>query len=139
MLILKILVTFLIISIMGWLLDTIWRSVRQKQFAPGNYLKPLPVCPIYGFGGLLIMTIAPVVIELPVIAQALILMIALSSLELGGSIFTRGLLKKTLWDYSGNRLNIKGHTDLGHAIAWGILGLAFLHFVHPMVAGLLSF
>lgn len=43
------------------------------------------------------------------------------------------------WDYTGMPLNIGGHVCLLFSVIWGVACVAIVHFIHPVIAKLLSF
>ena len=42
------------------------------------------------------------------------------------------------WDYSDHKFNYKGRICLTNSIAWGILGVLFINYIHPTITQLLE-
>jgi len=122
---------FFLYSFLGWIIDTTYRSFVDSAFAPGPYLHPLPFTPMYGFGALLILLTYPSVKSLPLWQLFFFYAISLSFFEYMGAIFSLSILGVRLWDYSDGFLNIQGHTDLLHGLAWGALALLMIKCIHP--------
>ena len=50
---LEILTYFVIYSLLGWLLESTYRTILEKKIINTGFLKG-PFCPIYGFGAIII-------------------------------------------------------------------------------------
>ena len=123
---------FIIYSFIGWILDTGYRSLLVKEFAP-NAVTIFPFTPIYGFGALLILLIYPAIQHLNVFLQFLLFAVILTLLEYLGGVLTLHFLGRRLWDYSYMPLNFQGHISLLHALFWGALALLFVTYIHPPI------
>ena len=47
---------FFVYSLLGWVLETIWRSVEDRRFVPSGAFG-FPLCEIYGIGALAILMV----------------------------------------------------------------------------------
>lgn len=115
---------FLFGGSLGWIIDTLDRSIPRKHFTEGSALH-IPFLPIYGFGAILLVLVHPILPE-NIGLQFIMLSILLGALEYLGGLFCEAALKRRLWNYT-SKYNLQGHTDLFHACAWGALGILFLH------------
>lgn len=106
---------------LGWVIDTSYRSLVEKKYAPGTWL-PF-IAPIYGFGGLALFS-TTANLNLPSWIEILAIWIIFIKIELIGGIFCEKVIGRKLWDYSKNKFNFKGHIDLIHSIYWLILAVA---------------
>ena len=52
----SILTYFVIYSILGWVLESIFRSICEKKLINTGFLKG-PFCPIYGVGAIIMITL----------------------------------------------------------------------------------
>ncbi len=122
---------FLIYSFIGWFCEEIWVGVRTKKFEYRGMLYG-PICPIYGFGAILIIYGVYPWRETWV-RLFLASMILTSILE----YFTHWALEKIFhakwWDYSKSFMNLNGRICLVNSCAFGIGGLALEHFLHPLM------
>ncbi|OOM74490.1 putative ABC transporter permease [Clostridium sp. BL-8] len=125
---------FLIYSFGGWVCETSYCSIIDKQYVNRGFLKG-PFCPVYGFGAL-----AVIILLTPISNNIIILylsaMICASVLE-----YTTGFLLETVfnlkwWDYSNYRFNIKGRVCLVNSMMFGILSLILVEFIHPLLSEL---
>jgi uncharacterized membrane protein len=120
---------FLFGGSIGWLIDTLDRTIERRRFAEGSALH-IPFLPIYGFGAVLLVLVKPI-LPSNVFLSFLCIGILMGALEYLGGLYCEQVLKRRLWDYK-TKYNIQGHTDLYHALAWGALGLLFLQ-IEPSV------
>ena len=129
---------FIFYGFVGWLMDTGFRTIRDKKFSQGSFLK-IPFCSTYGLGALLLLLIQSWIIEQNILVQFVLLAVVLSAFEFIIGFLSSHVWGKRYWDYSKQPFNLFGHTDLEHAIYWGGLGVLFIHVVHPMVTAIFTF
>ena len=124
---------FLIYSFAGWVLESIVKTVVAKRFVNSGFLYG-PVCPIYGFGAIgILLFINP--FKGKYIIVLLLSFFIMSIWEYVVGVWLEKKYKTSYWDYSDRKFNINGKVCLGNSIFWGILGLVFVEFLHPFVAG----
>lgn len=127
---------FLLYTFLGWCMEVIFQATRHGRFINRGFLNG-PVCPIYGFGVVLI----SVVLE-PLSDH-------LWALFLGGTLLTStlefitGFLLEKLfddkwWDYSKEPFNIKGYVCLRFSLAWGIICVVVVDRIQPLVLRLIN-
>lgn len=121
---------FFFYSFLGFLLETIYRSIASKRLVyPGFLLGPY--CPIYGFGLIaVVLLLQPLKDNLWLFLPAAF--IVTSVLEYFTGYMLEKLLGLRLWDYNNKLLNIKGRISVEFSIYWTILAYLFIHFVHPI-------
>ena len=128
---------FTLYSFAGFLLEVAFaRLIRnKKQDRKCFYL--LPLCPVYGWGALGILALPAGVKE-----QTMLLVL------LGGGIATAAeylvsvwdevVLGVQFWDYSDLPGNLKGRVCLPFSLAWGILAVALVRWVHPFIVEIVA-
>ncbi len=119
---------FFIFSFAGWILDSSYRSILGGTFSEGSALG-IPLLPIYGFGAILLIYLKPYLPKNK-IKQFFIIAFALGGLEYVGGVFTLYAFQERYWEYTG-AFDLHGHTDAWHVFLWGILGMIFIHYIHP--------
>lgn len=121
---------FVIYSVIGWICEVIFCSVRAKKLVNRGFLNG-PYCPIYGAGVMLMITFLRG-IENPI---ALFLAGALltSTLEYVTSWTMEKLFHARWWDYSSNFLNINGRICLLGAFIFGSMSLIAVRLIHPVL------
>lgn len=121
---------FILYSFLGFLLETVYRSIVTKGLVYPGLLYG-PYCPIYGFGTFfLLVLLVPIKDNLLIFLPAAFLIISL--LEYVTGYLLEKLLNLRLWDYSSNFLNINGRISLKFSFYWTILAYVFIYFIHPL-------
>lgn len=108
---------FLWYSLLGWIMETIYCSIKERRFVFRGFLKG-PICPIYGFGVLMM------VLVLSRFTQNVFLFYLVATVTMSAwEYFVGWLLEKTThmkyWDYSDHRFNLEGRICLNTSLFWG--------------------
>lgn len=130
---------FLIYGFMGFLLETIFRSISDKKIYISRGFLTTGFCPLYGICAVLIIEIF-ILCELSIssflgaIVGATVGSIAVVTLL---EYITGRMLDKVfhfkLWDYSAYPFNLHSYICLEFSLLWGILSLLLAYFVHPVM------
>jgi len=131
-LLISFLAFFLLASFFGWIIDSLYRSIADRKWVNAGFLVG-PICPIYGFGALLLLLLVQTFTGEPLIIRALIYFLALSAVEFIGGLFCTHILKVRLWDYSDALFNIMGHVDILHSLYWVLLAFTFESSIWPII------
>lgn len=136
MTVIQVFLWLMIYSFIGWVYESALRSVLEKKWVNSGLLTG-PVCPIYGFGSLL------VIFCLYERTDNLLLifvfsMILTCSVEYVTSLILEKLFHAKWWDYSHMRFNFQGRVSLAGAVVFGALSVLLIKYVHPFVAGRLE-
>lgn len=132
----QIFLLFLSYSFIGWISEVIYCSSIQKRFINRGFLKG-PICPVYGFGGLLVMSILEP-LSSTWVPLFFLSMLVTSALEYVTSWILEKLFDTKWWDYSHYKLNIKGRVCLLNSTLFGLMGMLASHFVHPLLMKLVT-
>jgi len=124
---------FLFFSMIGWILDSAYSSFDKKRFINSGYFWELPLCPIYGFGGVALILLATYLQRYPFVITIIISALALTLIEYIGGVFCVIVLKERLWDYSHRKWNLHGHIDVFHGICWILLTIIFYFFLYSVI------
>lgn len=130
----KLFYLFLIGSIVGTVLETIWAVVVEGHFEFRVGMVYGPFIPVYG-GGACFLTI--VLYKLYKLNDTLIYIISAvvgATFEYICSWLQETILGTVSWDYSNTPLNFNGRTNLMYALIWGFLGLVWVRFLYPFAA-----
>lgn len=115
-------------SLFGWVMEVIVRTLETGGFENRGFLNG-PVCPIYGFGVLLIyFFLSPVK---NVIFLFVLSVFICSSLELFVGVMLQKIFHAKWWDYSHERYNYKGFICLKNSLLWGVGCLLVVHVMQP--------
>lgn len=127
---------FMIYSFLGWLMEVIVTLWNKKKFVNRGFLIG-PYCPIYGYGVILIVLLCSKN-KTDILAVFLKAILICSILEYFTSFFMEKLFKIRWWDYSNKKFNINGRICLETMIPFGVLALAIIYLLHPLVVRLVS-
>ncbi len=119
---------FILYSMMGWLVESIYMSICNRKLTNRGFAKG-PFCPIYGFGA-----VTAYFLLAPLKGQYIKLYVI-------GAIFAtvfefivgKGMLKflgDLWWDYNDKPFNYKGIICLESTIAWGFYAVGIIQFVN---------
>lgn len=122
---------FLFFSFIGWIIDSISCSITQRRIVNSGYFRELPLCPLYGIGGLVLFFLMNFMQEFPPIVTIITTTAALNLVEYVGGVWCVLILKERLWDYSWRKWHLHGHIDLIHAFCWLILVSLSYYFLFP--------
>ncbi len=127
---------FFFYSFLGWLIESVKGLIETKKFVNRGFLIG-PLCPIYGFGSLLILFLLQKYAN-DIITLFVLSVVVCSILEYFTSYIMEKLFKLRWWDYSNRKFNIEGRICLTNLMAFGVLGILLIHFINPFVLGLIS-
>lgn len=133
---LEIIIYFITYSFLGWVMESIFRSISEKKIINTGFLKG-PFCPIYGVGAIIML------LFLKKFADNLAVLFIVSVVVLTIWEYLVGVLLEKLfhtkyWDYSKNKFNFQGRICLMNSIFWGILGVVFVKYIHPAIENLIE-
>lgn len=134
--ILEILTYFIIYSILGWIMESIVRSIAERKIINTGFLIG-PLCPIYGIGAI-IMFLFLEKFENNIIILFLSAIIVLTLWEYAVGVLLEKLFHTKYWDYSNNKFNFQGRICLLNSICWGVLGVLFVKYMHPFIQGVVA-
>lgn len=127
----NLLTYFVIYSIAGWTLESVYRSFCEKKLINSGFLIG-PFCPIYGTGAIIMLLFLEEFKE-NILALFIISFLVLSIWEYFVGVLLEKIFKTKYWDYSDHKINIKGRVCLSNSICWGILGVLFIEYIHPFI------
>jgi uncharacterized membrane protein/HD superfamily phosphodiesterase len=125
-------VLFAIYSFMGWIIESVYRSISQREFINAGFLYG-PFLPIYGFGSAFVVGLGFLIRSWPLPIELIVYGIVLTLIEYFTGFAFEKVFKLKLWDYSDSRFNIHGRVCLLFSLCWTALALIFITFIHPSV------
>lgn len=129
----EIIIAFFIYSVLGWLCESVWHFLWHGKYEQRKQLLTLPLCPVYGFGGILLGNFVGTDCGILTVAASGALLA--SAAELLWYIAFVKIFGVRLWDYSGFYLNLFGGVCGVYTLLWGLLGAAFAELINPAVMG----
>ena len=142
----KYLFIFAFMSIIGWILEVLYRSFISKKFINPGLMLGCSL-PVYGVGGIILNLLADIKIVNNIYFNyfilSLIAMVLLTLIEYVGGVLLEKIFKIKLWDYSKYKYNLKGLICLRMSIIWGIVSLIYFvllnNFLNEITLSFLSF
>ncbi|HHU59503.1 TPA: putative ABC transporter permease [bacterium] len=127
---------FVIYSLIGYLFEVIYCSLRNKKLTNRGFLRS-PFCPLYGFGAVFVLLLVNPFIDNVILVLILGIVITSTVEYIAGYIMDK-VFNMKWWDYSSYKFNIHGRVCLLNSLMFGALVVLLVYFVHPFVAGLIS-
>ncbi|MCM1162176.1 MAG: putative ABC transporter permease [Roseburia sp.] len=119
---------FILYSMLGWLVESVYMSLCNRKLTNRGFASS-PICPIYGFGGVL-----GYLILHPLSRNLFMLYILGALLATAFEFLVAKLMDKVLgtvwWDYSDKPLNYKGMICAESTVAWGFYAVIIVNFLH---------
>lgn len=128
---------FILFSFIGWICEVIYVGVTSAhKFVNRGFLHG-PICPVYGFGGVVILMLPPSLYAtwIPLFFASMILC---TTVEYFVSWLMEKLFHTRWWDYSHYKIQLNGRICLLNSILFGFLGVVVIHFVYPLMTDLLN-
>lgn len=130
----NILMDFVFFSIIGFISEVIYCSLNKRKSGKALYG---PWCPLYGLGGLLIISIVSHVPENMFIIYLVSVLVA-SFTEYLVSVILEMIFDMKWWDYSFKKFNLNGRICLENSLLFGVLGILIFYFYLPLKVYMIS-
>lgn len=127
----ELFLSFFAYSVVGWVSEVVYCSLQERRLVNRGFLRG-PWCPVYGFGGVLVVAL------LSPLAESIVALFLAAALLTTVVEYATGWLLETLfqtrwWDYSRYRLNIKGRVCLVNSVLFGIMGALGVSVLAPLL------
>lgn len=128
----KILIYFIIYSIIGFLMETIYGAFTKGLLESRKSFLYGPFCIVYGIAAI-VLIFSLKKYKNHNIKLFFYGMILGSLIEYFSSYIGELILHVKWWDYSNDFLNLHGRTCLYYAVMWGILSIILINYVNPFL------
>ncbi len=122
---------FIIYSFLGWLLEVVRVSFKNKRLVNRGFLIG-PYCPIYGVSAL-VMIIYLSRYKDDILTVFLLSVIISTFTEYLISYIMEKIFNARWWDYSNKKFNINGRVCLTNAFGFGILGTLLIYYINDFM------
>lgn len=129
MYLIKLYLLFIMFSFIGYLIEVLAVYKEKKVIVNRGFLLG-PICPIYGFGSILIILFLNKYKSYPVLVY-IMSSFFIFVIEYLTSYYLEIIFNKKWWDYKNKKYNIKGRVCLINILLFGILGLIGLYVIYP--------
>lgn len=128
--------SFFVYGFLGYLCEVAYCSICQKHLVNRGYLY-MPICPIYGFGAVLIILAMNPIIDMWYLVLILGILLT-SSLEYLTSYIMELIFHMRWWDYSQRKFNINGRVCLRNSLMFGALVMLVMYVLNPLVQDMMD-
>ena len=128
-------IEFFVFAFIGWITDSLYGSIKHKRKVISGYFKNVPLCPIYGFGGILLLNSFALLHHAPAWLVIVVTTLLIIALEYVGGRLAEFVLEERLWNYSHERYHIHGYISAWHSFLW-LVAVTFLYFLIGADAGI---
>ena len=125
----KYILYLFIYSCIGCILETIYAFIVLGHFDNRGFLLG-PLCPIYGFG-MLILIICLSNYKGNNLKLFFVAAVVLTYFEYVAGFVLEVIFDLKWWDYTNDFLNINGRVCLPFALAWGVIAILVVNYIHP--------
>lgn len=129
-------ILFIIYSFIGWIIDCLYDFFRKGKLINRGFLIG-PLCPIYGVGSLLIVTLLSKYQSHP-IALFILTAVLCATIEYFTSLIMELIFKNRWWDYSDFKFNLNGRICLETTIPFGLGGMGVIYISQPILMFLIN-
>lgn len=130
----NILMDFVFFSIIGFISEVIYCNLNKRKSGKALYG---PWCPLYGLGGLLIISVVSHVPENMFIIYLVSVLVS-SFTEYLVSVVLEMIFDMKWWDYSFKKFNLNGRICLENSLLFGVLGILIFYFYLPLKVYMIS-
>jgi uncharacterized membrane protein len=129
-----LIIMFFAYSLLGWCMEVILKYRQFRRFIKRGFLAG-PVCPIYGYGAVLITLAAESFFPqgLGLITVFVLSLLICGLLEYLTSFLLEKVFDARWWDYSQKPMNLNGRVWIGNLALFGLGGVAIIHMIDPLL------
>ncbi len=132
----QLMLKFFIYSVLGCGVEVIWNILLHKRLKSRRMLLNLPMCPVYGIGGVVMSLILGGFRDNILILFAFGALCA-SAVELCYYLICVRIFDIKIWDYSDKKANLLGGVCGEYTLWWGLLSVIFVSYIDPVADRLL--
>ena len=135
--------TFLLYSILGFLLETVRSFLVNSKFTSGILYGPWT--PIYGIGIVIVILISNYIFAhlhlsrwVETFITFVIITLILTLLEWIGGILIEKIFHTVFWNYSKEAFSIGKYISLSKSLMWGVGSILFIYVLKPLLEGVIK-
>ena len=136
MLFYKYLFIFALFSIIGWILELVYRSFTTKKLVNPGFMSGC-VVPLYGMGAIIANFICILISKVNINSKLMLVFIGsiifLTLLEFICGFILLKYFHLRLWDYREFKINYKGYICLNFSLIWGLGGVLYYLFIYSYI------
>ncbi|MCI8538063.1 MAG: putative ABC transporter permease [Oscillospiraceae bacterium] len=133
----RLLWIFFLYSLIGFGLELLFARATRASKRDRKCLLFLPLCPVYGLGAVLILSLPEALRQSPWLLAACAALCATGA-EYGTAFFYERVWHVRFWDYSALPLQLHGRVCLPFSLIWAGLSLPLVYWLQPRLDPLLA-
>jgi len=131
--IVEFLFLFVLFSIAGWVVEFVYRSVRDRRVVNPGFLKG-PYLILYGSSAVILAMSFEFLLTIPLHFRLILYFFFLTLFEFAAGMVAERVYSIKLWDYSDLKFHYRGKISLWYSLCWVLMAFLFekflyLHFV----------
>ena len=123
-------------AFIGWCIEVCYMTIETGEYQNRGFLS-MPICPIYGFGVLMIAVFSRPIADKPLLLFVISLILC-TALELAVGLGMEKLFNTRWWDYSHEKFNYRGYICPKVSILWGLGCVLVIKVVQPLVEAVVN-
>ncbi len=135
----NMLMYFLIYGFLGFILETVFRSIAEREVIISRGFLTNLFCPLYGISAIAIVqifTLSEITFNgrlTALIIATIGSILAVTFLEYSAGIILDRVFHFKLWDYSHLPFNLHSYICLDFSLMWGIVAIILASVIHPLI------
>ncbi len=127
---------FLLYSFLGWVVEVVFHVYKERHLINRGFLAG-PVCPVYGFGMLGILSLLQYFTthqptnQIGILPTFLLGFVVCSLVEFIAGWILDVIFHARWWDYRNEKWNIHGYVCLKFSLLWGLGVVILIYGIHP--------
>ena len=126
---------FVSYSFLGFCLEVLFARATGAAKRDRKCFLLAPLCPVYGVGALAILALPRAVCAHPLLLLICAALCA-TAVEYLFALFYERVAGVRFWDYREVRWHLQGRVCPAFSLCWGVLGVALIHVVQPVLSPL---
>ena len=122
---------FFLYSFMGWVWESCYVSLKERRLVNRGFMHG-PFLPLYGSGAVIVL-FCTMTVQDHVVLVFLLGMAGATALEFVTGVVMESIFHVKYWDYSHQKLNLKGYICPAASLCWGCFSVLMVYVVHPPV------
>lgn len=127
---------FYVYCFLGWCFESLYVSLCRR-YPENRGLVSGPFVIIYGVCAMVLISIKDYISSSMILAY-FIGAIVITVIEYFTGEAMEMIFGRKFWDYSNQPFNFKGHICLSSSLAWGVMSILLVRYIHPSVTSFLS-
>lgn len=122
---------FFLYSFLGWVWESCYVSLKERRPVNRGFMHG-PFLPLYGSGAVIVL-LCTIEVRDHIVLVFFLGMAGATALEFVTGVVMESIFHVKYWDYSNQKLNLKGYICPAASLCWGCFSVLMVYIVHPPV------